>query len=390
MIEEVTATIKYVGCDDPTLDLFESQYPLPQGMCYNSYVILDEHTTIMDTLDERCETEWLGKVERALDGRLPDYLVVHHMEPDHSGCIKVLIEKYPAIKIVCTAFAAKFLPQFVEGIDFTDRVVTVKDGSTLSLGQHTLQFFGAPFVHWPEVMMSYCQEDHILFSADGFGKFGIYDAEPDNWADEARRYYFNICGKYGMQVAKALEKALALPGIQTICPLHGPILRDERKDEALRLYQLWASYEPETKGVAIAYASIYGGTKAAAVKMSEILLAKGCPAVELVDLVRGDSSQALSNAFRYDTLLCCSSSYDTDVFPPMYFFLHKLQVKGYQNRRVALLENGTWAPTAGKVMKSLIEPMKNITLVEPTQTIKSRMHATDIPALEAFADAILA
>ncbi len=390
MITKITENIKYVGCDDPELDLFESQYSLPEGMCYNSYVIIDKHPTILDTIDHRCEEEWLQKVESALDGQKPEYLIVHHMEPDHSAGIKALIEKYPEIKIVCSLAASKFLGQYNEDIDFTNRTIIVKENDTLSLGNHTLQFIAAPFIHWPEVIMTYVQEEQILFSADGFGKFGVYDADADDWACEARRYYFNICGKYGVQVSKVLDKVANLPGVKAIAPLHGPVLEGEKMKEALRLYHIWAHYEVETPGVFIAYASIHGGTKKAAEKMRDILLEKGCPKVSIADLAREDMAEAIEDAFRYGTLLCCASSYDADVFPPMHFFLHKLAMKAYQNRRIALLENGTWAPSAGKAMKALIAPMKNITLLEPVVTIKSRMHQTDIENMEKLADAILA
>lgn len=390
MITQITESIKYVGCDDPNLDLFESQYALPEGMCYNSYVILDEQPAILDTIDQRCEAEWLSKVEAALEGKTPAFLIVHHMEPDHSAGIKSVIEKYPDIKIVCSLAASKFLGQYNEGVDFTNRTKVVKEGETLSLGKHTLQFIAAPFVHWPEVLMTYVQEDQVLFSADGFGKFGVYDADADDWACEARRYYFNICGKYGAQVAKVLDKVSALPGVKAIAPLHGPVLEGEQLAESLRLYNIWAHYEVETPGVFIAYASIHGGTRKAAEKMREILLAKGCPKVAVSDLTREDMAEAIEDAFRYGTLLCCASSYDADVFPPMHFFLHKLNMKAYQNRRIALLENGTWAPTAARAMKALIAPLKNITLLEPVVTIKSRMHQEDIANMEDLADAILA
>jgi len=390
MIREVSANIKYVGCDDPSLDLFESQYAVPEGMCYNSYVILDDKIAVMDTVDARCQDEWFDNINKVLDGRQPDYLVVHHMEPDHSGCINQFIEKYPNVQIVCSLMASKFLPQFNENIDLKDKVMVIKEGNTLSLGKLTLQFIAAPFVHWPEVMMSYCIEEKLLFSADAFGKFGVYEADEDDWACEARRYYFNICGKYGPQVTKVLEKASALPGIDTICSLHGPVLEGEKLSEALRLYNIWARYEVETPGVFIAYASIHGGTRKAAEKMKEILLAKGCPNVAIADLSREDMAESIEDAFRYGTLLCCAASYDTGVFPPMHIFLYKLGIKGYQNRRIALLENGSWAPSAAKTMKGLIEPLKNITLIEPVVTIKSTMHEKDIPEMEKLADAILA
>lgn len=389
MIQEVCKNIKFVGCDDPKLRLFEGQYVTPEGMCYNSYVILDDQIAIMDTIDPRCQEEWAAKVEKALDGRQPDYLVVHHMEPDHAGSIARLLNTYPNVKVVCSAMAQKMLKQFNEDLDLTDRVQAVKEGDTLSLGHCTLQFIAAPSVHWPEVMMSYVPEEQVLFSADGFGKFGVYDADADDWACEARRYYFNICGKYGVQVAKALGKVAALSGVKAICPLHGPVLKDEAMQEALRLYNIWAHYEVETPGVFIAYASAHGGTAAAAEKMRELLLERGCPKVAIADLCRTDMAENVEDAFRYGTLLCCAASYDAGVFPAMHTFLYKLSIKAYQKRRIALLENGSWVPCAARAMKGLIEKMKDITLIEPTVTIMSRMHRSDLPHMEQLADNIM-
>lgn len=389
MIKEVSENIKFVGCDDPELRLFEGQYHTPEGMCYNSYVILDDHVAIMDTCDARCADEWAGKVKETLGDRQPDYLVAHHMEPDHAGCIARLMMTYPGMKMVCSAMAQKMLGQFNEDLAYDGRVVTVKEGDTLALGHHTLQFIAAPSVHWPEVMMSYVPEEQVLFSADGFGKFGVYDADPDDWACEARRYYFNICGKYGVQVAKVLSKAAALPGVKAICPLHGPVLTGEALQEALRLYNIWAHYEVETPGVFIAYASAHGGTAAAAKKMRELLVERGCPKVAIADLCRSDTAEAIEDAFRYGTLLCCAASYDAGVFPPMHTFLHKLSIKAYQKRRIALLENGSWAPCAARAMKGLIEKMKDITIVEPAVTIMSRMHKSDLPHMEQLADSIM-
>ena len=387
MIEQITSAIKYVGCDDPTLELFESQYDCPAGMCYNSYLILDEKVAIVDSVDLRCKDEWLERIDKALCGRKPSYLVQHHMEPDHAGCIVAALERYPEMKVVCSAQASKFLPQFFEGFDLS-KVEVVKEGDELDLGAHKLLFIAAPFVHWPEVLMSYCAEAKTLFSADGFGKFGTYDADADDWACEARRYYFNICGKYGNQVKAALGKVADL-AIDTIAPLHGPVLEGEALAEALRLYTVWSSYGVETPGIFIAHASIHGGTAAAAEHMRELLLEAGCPKVAIADLCREDMAEAIEDAFRYGTLLCCASSYDGDVFPPMHFFLHKLAIKGYKNRRIGLLENGTWAPCAARAMKALIEKMSGITLVEPVVTIKSRMHASDEPAMLELAKALL-
>ncbi len=389
MIKEVSENIKFVGCDDPELRLFEGQYHTPEGMCYNSYVILDDRVAIMDTCDARCADEWAGKVKETLGDRQPDYLVAHHMEPDHAGSIARLMATYPGMKVVCSAMAQKMLGQFNEDLALDGRTMTVKEGDTLALGHHTLQFIAAPSVHWPEVMMSYVPEEQVLFSADGFGKFGVYDADPDDWACEARRYYFNICGKYGVQVAKVLSKAAALPGVKAICPLHGPVLTGEALQEALRLYNIWAHYEVETPGVFIAYASAHGGTAAAAEKMRELLVERGCPKVAVADLCRSDMAEAIEDAFRYGTLLCCAASYDAGVFPPMHTFLHKLSVKAYQKRRIALLENGSWAPCAARAMKGLIEKMKDITIVEPTVTIMSRMHKSDLPRMEQLADSIM-
>ena len=388
MINEVTKDIKFAGCNDPELRLFEGQYAT-DGMCYNSYVIVDDQVAIMDTCDARCADEWEAKVKASLDGRQPAYLVAHHMEPDHSGCIARLLTAYPQVKVVCSAMASRMLRQFNEDLDLDGRVVTVKEGDTLQLGHHTLRFIAAPSVHWPEVMLSYVEEEHVLFSADAFGKFGVYEAEPDDWAREARRYYFNICGKYGVQVAKVLGKIATLPDLKVICPLHGPVLTGSDMQEALRLYNIWAHYEVETPGVFIAYASAHGGTAAAAEKMRELLIERGCPTVAIADLCRCDMAEAVGNAFRYGTLLCCAASYDAGVFPPMYSFLHKLSIKAYQKRRIALLENGSWAPCAARAMKGVIEKMKEITLVEPTVTIMSRMHRSDLPHMEQLADSIM-
>lgn len=390
MITEVCPGVKYVGCDDREIDLFESQYAVPDGMCYNSYVIIDEHPAIMDSVDARCGDEWLRKVEAVLEGREPEFLVIHHAEPDHTGYIYKALERYPKLKVLCSVAASKFLKQFDERLDTATRFIIVKEGQSISLGKRTLSFIAAPFVHWPEVFMSYCPEEQILFSADGFGKFGVYDADPDDWACEARRYYFNICGKYGVQVGKALAKAEALPGIWTICSLHGPVLQGAKLKEALRLYNIWSHYEVETKGVFIAYASIYGGTKRAALKLKQLLEERGVENIAISDLAREDMAECVEDAFRYSTTVCCASSYDGDVFPPMHTFLHKLVLKNYQNRQMAVVENGTWAPSAAKAMKAIIAELKNITLIEPVVTIKSTLHDSDVPALEMLADAVVA
>ena len=387
MITNVTETIKYIGVDDTTIDLFESQYIVPNGISYNSYLIVDEKIAIMDTADKRKGEEWFANLEEALEGRTPDYLIVQHMEPDHAGNIAELITKYPEIKLVASAKAIQMMPQFFEDTCFEGKTIAVKEGETLSLGTHTLQFFMAPMVHWPEVMVTYDQLDKILFSADGFGKFGALAHEED-WACEARRYYFNICGKYGAQVQALLKKAATLD-IACICPLHGPILK-ENLGYYIGLYDTWSKYEVETEGVFIAYASIHGGTKKAAEKLAEILREKGAPKVSIADLSRDDMAEAVEDAFRMSKLVVAAASYDGDVFPPMYDFLHHLKLKAYQKRRVGIIENGSWAPCAGRVMKGMLEGMKEIEIVEPMVTIRSAMKQGDIPALEALADAILA
>ena len=387
MTLNVTDQIKYIGVDDTTIDLFESQYIVPNGISYNSYLIVDEKIAIMDTVDLRKGEEWFANLEEALEGRTPDYLVVQHMEPDHSGNISLLMQKYPEMKLVASAKAIQMMPQFFEDTCFEGKTISVKEGETLSLGTHTLQFFMAPMVHWPEVMVTYDQLNKVLFTADGFGKFGAL-AHEEEWACEARRYYFNICGKYGAQVQALLKKASALD-IACICPLHGPILK-ENLGYYIGLYDTWSKYEVETEGVFIAYASIHGGTKKAAEKMAEILRAKGAPKVSLADLCRDDMAEAVEDAFRMSKLVVAAASYDGDVFPPMYDFLHHLKLKAYQKRRVGIIENGSWAPCAGRVMKGMLETMKEIEIVEPMVTIRSTMKQGDIPALEALADAILA
>ena len=391
MIKQITPEIKYVGVDDLELDLFESQYVVPEGMSYNSYVILDEKVAVMDTVDARKGEEWLAQLEEALGGRKPDYLVVQHMEPDHSGSILALTEKYPDIVIVATAKALVFLGQFFDGVKFN--TLAVKEGDTLSLGAHTLRFILAAMVHWPEVMVSFDEKDKVLFAADAFGKFGAlskcgyFGEEDDDWACEARRYYFNICGKYGAPVQVLLKKVLPLaPAV--IAPLHGPILR-ENLGVYVGLYQTWSTYGVETEGVFVACASIHGGTMVAAEKMKEILLAKGCPKVALADLTRDDQAEAVEDAFRYGKMVLLAASYDGGLFTPAYTFIHTLQMKAWQKKKVALVENGTWAPTAGKVMKELFGSMKDVEIVGDLVTIRSRMKEADIPALEALADAIL-
>ena len=382
-------TIKYIGVDDLDIDLFESQYVVPEGMSYNSYLIDDEKIAVMDTADRRKGEEWKANLKAALGDRQPDYLVAHHMEPDHSALIAWMLETYPGLQLVCSAQAVKMLANFFEGFNFEGRVMTVKEGDTLSLGKHELKFIGAPMVHWPEVIMSYDSTDKVLFSADGFGKFGALVNETDDWACEARRYYFNICGKYGIQVQNVLKKAATLD-IQTICPLHGPVLKGEALAEAVKLYDTWSKYEPESEGILIAYASIHGGTAVAAERMAEILSKKGAKKVVVSDLSRSDMAEVIEDAFRYPTVVVAASSYDGGVFPVMHDFLYHLQIKNYQKRRFGIVENGSWAPSAGKVMRSMIEGLKDCEIVEPMVTIRSRMKAEDQALLEQLADSLLA
>lgn len=385
---KISDTIRYIGTDDLDIDLFESQYVVPEGMSYNSYMILDEKVAVMDTVDARKGAEWKTNLAAALNGRQPDYLVVHHMEPDHASLIAQTVEAYPGLKVVLSAAAAKMLPNFFEGTDFEGRILTVKEGDTLCLGQHVLQFIAAPMVHWPEVLMSYEQTEKVLFAADGFGKFGALCNETDDWACEARRYYFNICGKYGAQVQAVLKKAATLD-IRTICPLHGPVLSGDLTPY-LSLYDTWSRYEPESEGVLVAYASIHGGTAAAAQKFADMLRARGAEKVVVSDLSRSDMAEVIEDAFRYPRMVLAASSYDGGVFPVMHDFLHHLQIKNFQKRRIGIIENGSWAPCAARAMRSILDQMKDITLAEPIVTLRSRMKQTDIPAMEALADAILA
>ena len=387
--------IRYIGVDDTDIDLFESQYHVPEGMSYNSYIILDEKVAVLDTADQRKTSEWQKQMLDTLQGRKIDYLVVHHMEPDHAANIAAVAKAYPEAKIVLSAAATKMLPNFFPESDLTDRLLVVKEGDTLSLGTHTLQFIAAPMVHWPEVLMSYEQKEQILFAADGFGKFGALCHERVNadgtladWACEARRYYFNIVGKYGMQVQNVLKKAANLD-IKFIAPLHGPVLKGSDLTEAVRLYDIWSRYDVETEGVFVAYASIHGGTRAAAEKMVEILKQKGCPKVAVCDLTRDDLAEAIEDAFRYGRIVLLAASYDAGVFPPMHDFLYHLQIKNFQRRRFALVENGSWAPSAGKIMTEMIGQMKDCEIVAPVVTIRSRMKEADLPQFEALADAIL-
>ena len=382
---KISNSVVYIGVNDKTIDLFESQYKVPNGVSYNSYVILDEKVAVMDTVDKRVTEQWLENLSQALNGRTVDYLVVSHLEPDHASNIQKLAELYPNMKIVGNAKIFSMLPQFFT-MDFSDRSVVVKEGDTLSLGSHTLQFFMAPMVHWPEVMVEYEQSEKILFSADGFGKFGALDVEED-WTDEARRYFINIVGKYGTQVQNLLKKAATLD-IQTICPLHGPVLK-ENLGYYIDKYLTWSSYEPEEEGVVIAYASIHGNTAKAAEKMAEILKEKGAKAVRSFDLARDDMAEAVSEAFRYDKLILMSPTYDGALFPCMEDFLYHLKVKTYKKRTVGIVENGSWAPMAGKLMKAYLETLKDIQICEPVVSIKSVMKEADEKNLETLAEALL-
>ncbi|MDD6665005.1 MAG: FprA family A-type flavoprotein [Eubacterium coprostanoligenes] len=381
---KISDSVKYIGVNDYDIDLFEGQYKLEKGMAYNSYVIFDEKVAVMDTVDKIAVDRWQEYLSEALGDRKPDYLVVQHLEPDHSFGIQAIADKYPEMKLVMSAVALRMLPQFCD-VD-PSRVIAVKEGDTLELGSHTLNFVMAPMVHWPEVMVSYESSEKILFSADAFGKFGTVDAD-EAWNCEARRYYFNIVGKYGKPVQTLLGKAEKLD-IQTICPLHGPVLTDTIP-EVVDLYKKWSTYEPENEGVFIACASIHGNTWTAAQKLKEILEAKGCPRVAIADLTRDDLAEAVEDGFRHSVLVCMASSYDAGVFTPMEDYLNRLEHKAFQNRTVALVENASWAPSAIKAMKAHFEKMANITLVDKTVTIKTRLTDAYVAELEELADEIM-
>ena len=387
MIKNITEKIKYIGVDHTDIDLFESQYVVPNGVSYNSYLILDEKVAIMDTVDRRKCDEWLANLDTALEGRTPDYLVVQHLEPDHAGSIAQVMNLYPEMQLVASDKAAKMLPQFYFDSNLEGRVISVKEGGTLSLGGRTLHFAMAPMVHWPEVMVTYDSADKVLFSADGFGKFGAL-AHEEEWACEARRYYINICGKYGAPVQALLKKASALD-IAIICPLHGPVLT-ENLGYYIGLYNTWSSYEPEEEGVFVAYASIHGNTAEVAKKFADILRAKGAKKVVVLDLARVDMAKAVEDAFRYSHLVVAAASYDSDVFPPMHDFLYHLAIKNFCKRRIGIIENGSWAPSAGRAMRNIIDRFKDVSVVEDMVTIMSRLKPSDIPALEQLADAMLA
>ena len=379
---EITKDIRYAGVNDHEIDLFEGQYKVENGMAYNSYVIMDEKTAVMDTVDASFYEEWMQNIKQILGSRTPDYLVVQHMEPDHSANISAFLEAFPDTVIISSAPAFNIMKQFF-GTDYADRRQIVKEGDTLSLGIHTLQFIGAPMVHWPEVIVTYDQQDKVLFSADGFGKFGALDVEED-WACEARRYYFGIVGKFGMQVQNLLKKAAALD-IQAICPLHGPVLK-ENLGYYVNLYQTWSSYGVESEGIMIAYTSVYGNTKAAAQLLADRLTEKGCPKVVVADLAREDMAECMEDAFRYGKLVLATTTYNTDMFPYMREFIHELIGHNYQNRTVALMENGSWAPLAAKAMRAKLETCKDITFAEHTVQIRSALNEDSIAQIEALAE----
>ena len=393
MVRQLSEKVFYIGSDDLDIDLFESQYIVPEGVSYNSYLISDSKIAVLDTSDARKGEEWLASLNEALAGREPDYLVVHHMEPDHSALIAKALHLYPSVMLVASAQALRMLPQFFQDIKLEGRTIAIKEGDTLPLGTHTLHFVAAPMVHWPEVMVSFDDADGVLYSADGFGKFGalgkcgFYGRDDDDWACEARRYYFNIVGKYGAQVQQLLKKAAALP-IKAIRPLHGPLLEDNLQ-EYIHLYDVWSRYDSESEGIFIACASIHGGTLAAAEMLAQILRTKGAGKVVVSDLSRTDIAENVEDAFRYPKIILAAASYDAGLFTPMYEFLHRLQIKGWQRKKVGLLENGSWAPSAGRVMKEMLGTMKDIEIVEPMVTIRSRMHREDFPAMDTLAEAIL-
>ena len=378
----ITNDIHYIGVNDHDIDLFEGQYTVENGMAYNSYVIMDEKIAVMDTVDTHFEEEWLGNLKAVLDGRTPDYLIVQHMEPDHSASINAFVKAYPETVIVASAPAFTMMRQFF-GTDYADHRQIIKEGDSISLGAHTLQFVAAPMVHWPEVMVTYDAHDKVLFSADGFGKFGALDVEED-WAGEARRYYFGIVGKFGMQVQNLLKKAASLD-IQIICPLHGPVLK-ENLEYYVNLYQTWSSYGVESEGVMIAYTSVYGHTKAAAELLAEKLTAKGCPKVVVADLARKDKAKCVEDAFRYGKLVLATTTYNAEMFPFMREFIDELISHSYQNRTIALMENGSWAPMAAKAMRTKLEGCKDITFTENTVQIRSALNEENIAQIEALAE----
>lgn len=383
---QITDDIKYIGVNDHDIDLFEGQYTVENGIAYNSYVIIDEKIAVMDTVDTNFEEEWLNNLKAVLSDRTPDYLIVQHMEPDHSASIDAFVKAYPETVIVASAPAFTMMKQFF-GTDYADKRQVIKEGDSLSLGAHTLQFIAAPMVHWPEVMVTYDTKDKVLFSADGFGKFGALDADED-WACEARRYYFGIVGKYGMQVQNLLKKAAALD-IQIICPLHGPVLK-ENLEYYVNLYQTWSSYGVESEGIMIAYTSVYGNTKKAAGLLAEKLTEKGCPKVVVADLAREDMAECVEDAFRYGKLVLATTTYNTEMFPFMREFIDELVSHNYQKRTIALMENGSWAPMAAKAMRARLEGCKDITYTENTVQIRSALTEENMAQIEALADELMA
>ncbi|HRR78442.1 MAG: FprA family A-type flavoprotein [Ruminococcus sp.] len=385
-MNKITNDIYYIGVNDHQIDLFEGQYDVPNGMAYNSYAILDEKIAVFDTVDQNFTDQWLGNLKEVLGDRKPDYLIVQHMEPDHSANILSFIKAYPDAKIVGNAKTFTMMSNFFEGLDLGDNKLEVKEGDTLSLGSHTLNFVFAPMVHWPEVMFTYDSTDKVLFSADAFGKFGALDTDED-WACEARRYYFGIVGKYGVQVQAVLKKAAALD-IQTICPLHGPILKEDL-GYYLGLYNTWSSYGVESEGIFIAYTSVYGNTKKAAEMLRDKLLEKGCPKVAIADLAREDMAESVEDAFRYGKLVIATTTYNADIFPFMKHFILDLTERNYQNRTIGIIENGSWAPIAAKTIKAMFEKSKNITWTDTTVTIKSAVKAENIVQIEALADELM-
>lgn len=382
----ISKDIIYIGADDKEIDLFESQYIVPNGISYNSYLIKDEKNVVMDTIDKRKTEKWLANLEKALAGEKPHYLVISHLEPDHAYNIELLSRKYPEMKLIGNEKTFAFLPQFFDIPDLETRKIIVKEGDEISIGTHTLQFFMAPMVHWPEVMVTYEKTEKIVFSADGFGKFGSLDTEED-WDCEARRYYFNIVGKYGLQV-QALLKKLATLDVKMICPLHGPILK-ENLGHYIEKYNIWSSYQPEDDGILIAYASIHGNTADAVRELAQMLETKGAKKVSLTDLARDDMAEAIEDAFRYDKMIVAASSYNFGVFPPMEQFLHHLSGKNYQNRKIGIVENGTWAPTAGRCMRDILETMKDVKICDTQVTIRSRLNEESRGKLEELAGEIL-
>lgn len=379
----INKDIKYIGCDDKEITQFEGQYMLEDGMCYNSYLIEDEKIAIMDTVDKAKKAEWLDLLDKALSGKKPDYIIVQHVEPDHSSVLGELINKYPSLKVVCSAAAQKMLPLYFP--DLKADFLTVKEGDELKLGKNTLKFFTAPMVHWPEVIVTYAVEAKVLFSADGFGKFGVYDSEPDDWSCEARRYYFNICGKYGAQVQALLKKAAALD-IQMICPLHGPILKGGMLSEAVRLYDIWSKYDVETEGVFIAYCTMHSNTGNAAEYLAEVLKKKTSKHIAIANLCEEDWAEAVEDAFRHDTLVLAAPTYDGGLFPKMVDFIHHLKIKNFQKRKIAFIENGSWAPQAARIMKDLVKDFKDVEIIEQQDTIRGAFKETDKKSVEELAE----